>query len=293
MANKKIFLGDYLVDETSLPYLIAEIGINHNGDINIAKRLLDATYAIGWNCAKFQKREPDIAVPEEQKHVIRDTPWGRITYLEYRKKIEFGKEEYDYIDKYCKEKPIAWTASPWDLPSLEFLLHYDLPFIKIASADNDNEELIREACKSKKPIIISDGMCTMDKLDQTVEWLEKYSNGDYIILHTNSTYPAPPEKLNLAFMDTIKSKYNCIVGYSGHEQMLEPTVAAAVMGAKVIERHVTISHDLWGTDQKSSLGIGAMDILYKRIKTTYASIGTGTEKSFDIEEQEKRTKLRG
>lgn len=293
MANQAIYLGNYLVNNTSLPYLIAEIGINHNGDLSIAKRLLDASFATGWNCAKFQKREPEIAVPEAQKNVMRETPWGTMTYLEYKKKIEFGKEEYDYIDKYCKEKPIAWTASPWDLPSLEFLLNYDIPFVKIASASNGDEMLIREVCKSKKPIIISDGMCSLEELDKTVEWLEQYSNGDYIILHTNSTYPAPEDKLNIAFMNTIKERYNCLVGYSGHEQMLEPTVAAAVMGARVIERHVTISHSLWGTDQKASIAIGAMDILYKRIITSLVAIGNGGEKSFDADEQEKRKKLRG
>ena len=293
MANQAIYLGNYLVNNTSIPYLIAEIGINHNGDLSIAKRLLDASFATGWNCAKFQKREPEIAVPEAQKNVMRETPWGTMTYLEYKKKIEFGKEEYDYIDRYCKEKPIAWTASPWDLPSLEFLLNYDIPFVKIASASNGDEMLIREACKSEKPIIISDGMCSLEELDKTVEWLEQYSNGDYIILHTNSTYPAPEDKLNIAFMDTIKERYNCLVGYSGHEQMLEPTVAAAVMGARVIERHVTISHSLWGTDQKASIAIGAMDILYKRIITSLVAIGSGGEKTFDVDEQEKRKKLRG
>lgn len=293
MANKSIYLGGYLINENSIPYLIAEIGINHNGDLNIAKRLIDAAFAIGWSCVKFQKREPSISVPESQKNVMRQTPWGMMTYLEYKKRIEFGKKEYDYIDRYCAEKPIAWSASPWDLPSLDFLLQYDVPFIKIASADNGNEELIREACKADKPVIISDGMCTIDELDKTISWLERYGNGDYILLHTNSTYPAPVDRLNLAFMNTIKERYGCIVGYSGHEQMLEPTVAAAVMGAKVIERHVTISHDLWGTDQKSSLAIGAMDILYKRCMTSLEAIGNGKEKSFDEEEQLKRKKLRG
>jgi N-acetylneuraminate synthase len=292
MANKKILLGKTEVSETSAPYFIAEIGINHNGDLDLAKRLIDAAYATGWNCAKFQKREPDIAVPEAQKSVMRETPWGTMTYLDYKKRIEFGKQEYDYIDSYCKEKPISWTASPWDIPSLEFLLQYDVPFIKIASAGNGNEELIREACKANKPIILSDGMCTMEELDKTVSWIEKYGNGDYILLHTNSTYPAPVEELNIAFMETMRKRYNCLVGYSGHEQMLEPTVVATVMGAKVIERHITISHDMWGTDQKASLEICAMDILYKRCMTSLQAIGVGETKAFGEGEQAKRGTLR-
>ncbi|MBP5609241.1 MAG: N-acetylneuraminate synthase family protein [Lachnospiraceae bacterium] len=156
MANQKIMLGDFELGDNSVPYFIAEIGINHNGDMQIAKRLMDASFAIGWNCVKFQKREPDIAVPEAQKNVMRDTPWGQMTYLDYKKHVEFGKAEYDEIDRYCREKPLAWTASPWDMPSLEFLMEYDIPFIKLASAANGNEELIKAACSYKKPIIMSD-----------------------------------------------------------------------------------------------------------------------------------------
>lgn len=158
MAKQEIRFGNYIINEYSFPYIIAEIGINHNGDIQIAKKLIDASNACLWNCVKFQKREPDIAVPEEQKNVMRDTPWGRITYLEYKRKIEFGKNEYDYIDKYCKDKPIAWTASPWDIPSLEFLLNYDLPFLRIASAGNADRDMLKLACESRKPLLISTGM---------------------------------------------------------------------------------------------------------------------------------------
>ncbi len=292
MAKSSINLNGTIVDENSKPYFIAEIGINHNGDINIAKRLIDASFAIGWNCAKFQKREPDIAVPEAQKGVMRDTPWGQMTYLEYKKRIEFGKEEYDLIDRYCKEKPISWTASPWDMPSLEFLLQYDIPFLKMASATNGNEELLKEACKSGKPIIMSTGMCTQEELDSSVDLLEKYSDGNYILMHTNSTYPSANDKLNLRYIQTLKDRYHCLVGYSGHEQNIEPTVAAVTLGAKVIERHVTLDHDLWGTDQKASLEIAAMSMVYKRSMSILDTLGTG-EKTLDEDEQKVRAKLRG
>lgn len=292
MAKQEIRLGNYIINEHSFPYMIAEIGINHNGDLQIAKKLIDAANASLWNCVKFQKREPDIAVPEAQKNVMRDTPWGRITYLEYKKKVEFGKTEYDYIDKYCREKPIAWTASPWDIPSLEFLLTYDLPFIKIASAGNGDREMMKLACESGRPLLVSTGMSTLEEIDEMVSSLEKYSNGNYILLHTNSAYPTPAEDLNLRMIKTLKERYHCLVGYSGHEQDLEPTVVATALGAKVIERHVTLDHDMWGTDHAASLTVAAMAMLQGRMKEVLVMLGTG-EKMITEREKEVRRKLRG
>ena len=292
MANKQIKLGNYLVSETSQPYLIAEIGINHNGDIQIAKRLLDAAFACEWNCAKFQKRTPDLAVPEAQKQVPRNTPWGTMPYIEYKKRIEFEKKEYDIIDSYCQEKPLDWTASPWDIPSLEFLLQYDIPFIKIPSAMNTNEEMIKASCESGKPIIISEGMSELDEMDKTVNLLEKFSNGDYILCHTNSSYPSPNNELNLRLIETMKNRYGCLVGYSGHEENLEPSVIAATLGACVIERHVTLSHSMWGSDQKASLEVQAMSMLKKRIIDSLQTLGDGEKVLYDSE-LKKRKELRG
>lgn len=292
MAKQEINLGNYIINESTFPYIIAEIGINHNGDMQIAKKLIDAANACLWNCVKFQKREPEIAVPEEQKSVIRDTPWGKMTYLEYKKKIEFGKKEYDYIDKYCKEKPIAWTASPWDIPSLEFLLEYDLPFIKIASASNANWNLLKLACESKKPLLVSTGMSSLEEVDETVNFLEKYSSGNYILMHTNSAYPTPASELNLRMITTLKKRYNCLVGYSGHEMDLEPTVVAVSLGAKVIERHITLDHNMWGTDQAASLSVTAMSMLQGRMKEILLMLGDGG-KNITESEKEVRKKLRG
>jgi Sialic acid synthase len=292
VARKEILLGNYIVNENSSPYVIAEIGINHNGDLQIAKKLIDAANACGWNCVKFQKREPEIAVPEVQKNVMRDTPWGKITYLEYKKKVEFGNVEYDYINKYCKEKPIAWSASPWDIPSLKFLLKYDLPFLKIASAMNMNRDLVKLACESRKPLLVSTGMSTLHDLDSLVELLEKYSDGNYILMHTNSTYPTPASELNLRMIITLRERYHCLVGYSGHEMDLEPSVVAAALGAKIIERHVTLDHSMWGTDQQASLSVGAMAMLQGRLKEVLAMLGDG-EKNITEKEREVRKKLRG
>ena len=273
------------------PYLIGDIGINHNGDLQITKKLIDAVFACQWDCVKFQKREPDICVPDHQKNNSKETPWGKMTYLEYKKKIEFGKKEYDYIDKYCKEKPIDWTASVWDLPSLEFILNYNIPFIKIPSAKLTEKELLIEASKSGKPLIVSTGMSTIEEIDSAVEILEKYAS-EYVLMHCNSAYPAPQNELNLQCIQTFKKRYKCPIGYSGHEYDLEPTVYAAVLGAKIIERHITLDHNIWGTDQSASLEVLAMDILKKRIKNIDGILGNGEKR---ITEKEKliRKKLRG
>jgi len=273
------------------PYLIAEIGINHNGDIQIAKKLIDAAFACQWDCVKFQKREPEISVPEHQKNNPKETPWGKMTYLEYKKRLEFGKKEYDYIDKYCREKPIPWTASVWDLPSLEFLLQYDIPFIKIPSAKLTEKELLIKAAKSGKPLVVSTGMSTIKEIDEVVEILEKYAS-QYLLMHCNSAYPAPKNELNLNCIQTLRKRYKCPVGYSGHEYDLEPSVYATVLGARVIERHITLDHSLWGTDQASSLEVVAMDMLKKRIKDINTILGNGEKK---VTEGEKlvRKKLRG
>lgn len=292
MIKQNVQLGNQMITEGSKPYLIAEIGINHNGDLQIAKKLMDAANACQWDCVKFQKREPDIAVPEAQKNVMRDTPWGRMTYLEYKKHVEFGDSEYSYIKTYCAEKPIDWTASPWDIPSLRFLLKYDVPFIKMASATLTNDELLSEAARSGKTLVVSTGMSTWEEIDHAVGILEKEATGGFILMHTNSSYPTPYNEINLRMIATLRKRYRCLVGYSGHEQDLEPTVAAVVLGACVIERHVTLSHHMWGTDQASSLTVPAMGMLRGRIAEVKTMMGTG-ERVLGVEEQKVRLKLRG
>lgn len=289
---KTIKINGQLVGEQQPVYMIAEIGLNHNGDMQIAKKLIDAAFATNWDCVKFQKRTPEICVPEHQKNVMRETPWGRMTYLEYRYKVEFEKKEYDYIDQYCSDKPIAWTASVWDLKSLEFLLQYNIPFIKIPSAKLTEHEYLVEAAKSGKPVILSTGMSTIDEIDDAVNVLIKNSKDNYILMHTNSSYPAPPEELNLKVIKFLKERYDCIIGYSGHEFDLEPSVIAATIGASIIERHVTIDHNMWGSDQFASLEVHAMDMLRKRIKNIDLILGDGIKKLTE-KELEVRKKLRG
>ena len=270
-------------------YFIGEIGINHNGDMQVAKKLIDAVNACGWDCAKFQKRNPDVCVPEHQKSVIRETPWGTMTYLDYKHRIEFGDEDFDVINNYCLEKPIDWTASVWDLDSLEFLLGYDV--LKIPSALITETDLVKESARSDKPMIISTGMSTLREVDDAVENVLKYNN-NLVIMHTNSSYPTPKNELNLNLIPMLKNRYGCTVGYSGHEKDLEPTVLAIALGAKVIERHITLSHDMWGTDQKASLEVHAMHMLKKRCQDVDIILGS-SKKVVTESEVPIRKKLRG
>ena len=257
-------------------YVIAEIGINHNGDLSIAKKLIDIAKVAGCNVVKFQKRNPDVCVPEHQKTVMRDTPWGRMSYLDYKYKVEFNQIEYDEIDVYCKNNEIKWTASPWDLDSLDFLNQYDIPFIKIPSALLTDLELIRESTKTGKKIIISTGMSTIDEIDNAVNAIKEVNKeASYAILHCNSTYPAPNNELNLKCIETLKNKYKCEVGYSGHEFGLTTTIASICLGATIIERHITLDRTMWGTDQMCSVEPQGLIKLVRGIKELNDAIGDG------------------
>ena len=277
-------------------YIIAEIGINHNGSLETTKRLIDIAAAAGCDAVKFQKRNPDVCVPEHQKGVTRDTPWGKMTYLEYKFKVEFWQNEYDIIDDYCKKQGIAWSASPWDLDSLEFLAQYDLPFIKIPSAMITNKELLIAASETNKKIILSTGMSTEEEISEAVSLLDERlkvrSKGSYAVLHCNSTYPAPIEELNLSCIKTLKEKYNCEVGYSGHEFRLGTSVAAIYLGATIIERHVTLDRTSWGSDHMSSVEPQGLFKLVSGIRELEQAYGDGI---ISVTESEKdvRRKLRG
>jgi len=235
---------------------IAEIGINHNGDIKIAKKLIDMAKRAKVDVVKFQKRDIDICIPNGIGDKLRQTPWGEMSYKEYKLKIEFSKKEYDFIDKYCKKINMKWTASVWDIPSLEFICTYDIPFIKIPSACITDCALLNEARKKGKPIIISTGMSTGEEVRNAVNILSK---SNLTILHCNSSYPANDNELDLRVINTLKKMFPSElhplikIGYSGHEQGIMPSIIAKALGAEVIERHITLDKDMWGTDQKASL----------------------------------------
>jgi len=283
--NKIIF------DQLNKIYLIAEIGINHNGAMDITKKLIDATNGCDWNAVKFQKRNPHKCVPEDQKNKLKETPWGTMTYLEYKNKIEFNKMEYDTINNYCKDKPLDWSVSVWDIDSLMFILNYEIPWIKIPSAKITDKELILETAKSQLPIILSTGMSTIEEIDNAVNELLKINN-NILIMHCNSSYPAKNKDLNLNTILTLKQRYKLPIGYSGHEEDLEPTVVAHILGANVLERHITINHNMWGSDQKASLEVHAMNILQKRLINIKEMLGDGVKKLTE-DEFIKRQQLRG
>jgi len=274
-------------------YIIAEIGINHNGCLKTAKRLIDIAAAAGCDAVKFQKRNPDVCVPPHQKAVMRETPWGEMTYLDYKHKVEFGKEEYDTINDYCKQQGISWSASPWDLDSLNFLLQYDVPFIKIPSAMLTNIQLLEASVKTGKKVILSTGMSSEDEIWKALQVLEPGPEMyDYALLHSNSTYPAPIEELNLSCIKTMKDKYGCEVGYSGHEFRLGTSVAAVYLGATIIERHITLDRTMWGSDHMSSVEPQGLFKLVSGIRELEKAYGDGQIK---VTESEKavRKKLRG
>ena len=272
-------------------YIIAEIGINHNGDLDIAKKLIDVASLTGCDAVKFQKRNPDVCVPEHQKGVMRDTPWGEMTYLDYKYRMEFGQDEYDEIDAYCVEKGIEWSASPWDLDSLKFLEQYDLPWIKIPSAMLTKDDLLRECAKTGKRIIFSVGMSNLDEIDHAVTILRE-EDADFAMLHCNSTYPAPLEELNLKCIQTLKERYDCEVGYSGHEFRLGTTVASVYLGATILERHITLDRTMWGSDHLASVEPQGLYKLVKGVRELEIALGDGN-KVVTEGELPVRRKLRG
>ena len=230
--------------------IIAEIGINHNGDLSLAKKMIDLASLAGCDYVKFQKREPDVSVPQDQKNILKkNTPWGDISYIDYKKKIEFSHEDYLEINKYCKYKNIKWFASAWDIESVEFLLKFNNDIIKIPSAHLNNKDLCKYVNGKFKKIIISSGMSNEVQISEAISVL----NPD-VVMHTLSTYPSPLTEINLNYIKYLKDKYKDLeIGYSGHEYGLVPTFAAAGMGATWIERHITLDRHMWGSDQLSSV----------------------------------------
>lgn len=263
-------------------FIVAEIGLNHNGDIEIAKKLIDVAVIAGCDAVKFQKRTPELCVPEEYKDVKRETPWGVMTYLEYRKRVEFGKREYDKIDAYCREKGIIWFASPWDLPSIEFLESYDVPLYKVPSALMTHKEYLSTLKNIGKLIMLSSGMSDMNLVKKAISIT---GDNNVVLMHTTSTYPAKTEEINLRVLQTYMKTFNCPVGYSGHEVGLQITLAAVALGANAIERHITLDRSMWGSDQAASVEpIGLMKLI-RDIRIIENALGDGVKRVLPREEE--------
>lgn len=262
---------------SAAPYLIAEIGINHNGDIGKAKQLIKVAADCGADAVKFQKREPDICVPDSQKNVMRDTPWGEMTYLEYKKKLEFSLDEYLELKDLAKSLDLDFSASAWDFESLNFLNQIGLDFHKIASALITHYEFVQAVSKSKLPILASTGMTTWAELDKAVSILRGAPN-EVILLHTVSTYPANEDTLNLQMIETLHRRFQLPVGYSGHESSVSPSIVAAALGAVIIERHFTLNRAEWGTDHAASLEPLGLRNLAGALKKLPVVLGDGEKK---------------
>lgn len=277
---KPVKIGNLMVGAGSPTFITAEIGINHNGDLTIAKRLIDVAFMAGCNAVKFQKRSPEKAVPEEYRNMLRETPWGLITYLEYRRKVEFGFEEYKEIDRYCKEKGIIWYASCWDEESIDFMEQFSPPVYKVASACLTDNALLQKTRQTRKPIILSTGMSTIDEIRQAITVLGKEN---LLLAHSTSTYPCPPAELNLLMIRTLEDEFGVPVGYSGHEVGLQTTYAAVVLGACFVERHITLDRAMWGSDQAASVEPQGVMRLVRDIRIIELSMGDGVKKVYESE----------
>jgi N-acetylneuraminate synthase len=278
--KREVKIGDHLIGDGHPTFIVGEIGINHNGDLEIAKQLIDVAKWAGVDAVKFQKRTPELCVPDDQKDKMRETPWGYISYLDYRYKVEFGKEAYQEIDRYCKEKGMLWFASPWDEKSVDFLEDFEPLCYKIASASLTDEVLLKRLKASGRPLILSTGMSTIEEIRKTVKFL---GLENLIVAHATSTYPCEPEELNLTMIQTLRKEFTVPIGYSGHEVGLIPSVIAVALGACLVERHITLDRALWGSDQAASVEPGGLRQLVKYIRVTEQSLGDGEKHVYESE----------
>ena len=276
-----ITIGDKNVGPKQSTYIIGEIGINHNGCLETAKRIIDAAVVAGCDAVKFQKRTPDLCVPAHQRDVQRETPWGIMSYIDYKHRIEFGAREYAEIDRYCSERGIHWFASSWDPVALEFIEQFEPVAHKVASASLTDIPLLEKLRDTGRPIILSSGMSTMDEIRRGVEVI---GTENLILCHSTSAYPCKPELLNLRMVQTLTREFPDVpIGYSGHETGLQTTVAAVALGACVVERHITLDRAMWGTDQAASVEPGGLGRLVRDIRIIERALGDGVKVVYDEE----------
>lgn len=274
-------IGDRLVGDGQPVFVIAEIGINHNGSLELAKKLIDGAIFAGCDAVKFQKRTPELCVPRDQWDIQRDTPWGRISYIEYRRKMEFGFEEYAEIDAYCRQRGILWFASCWDEPSVDFIEQFNPPAYKAASASLTDHDLLRHMKATGKPLILSTGMSEMAEIEAAVAAV---GTDKLLLAHSTSAYPCRVEDLNLRMIQTLKQRFPGVpVGYSGHEVGLAPTWAAVTLGACFVERHITLDRAMWGSDQAASVEVLGMHQLVRNIRDIERGLGDGVKRVYPSE----------
>ncbi len=287
--RQKIQVRDRMIGEGAPTYIIAEIGINHNGSLEIAKQMIAGSAAAGCDAVKFQKRTPELCVPKDQWLIERDTPWGRMTYIDYRYKVEFTAEQYAEIDRYCKELKIDWFASAWDEPSVDFMEQFEPVMYKAASASLTDLSLLKKMKATGRPLMISTGMSTWDEIETAVETV---GQENLLIAHATSAYPCRVEELNLKMIPVLQAKFPLSpIGYSGHETGLMPTCSAVTLGATFVERHVTLDRAMWGTDQAASVEMVGLERLVSSIRDIEKAMGDGVKKVYESE-MSSRKKLR-
>lgn len=277
---REVRIGNKFVGDGHPAYIVAEVGINHNGDLEIAKDLIKAAKHAGVDAVKFQKRTPELCVPPEQRGQMRETPWGYITYMDYRYKVEFNEKEYDEIDRYAREIGMDWFASVWDEPSVDFLERYNPIAYKVPSASLTDKNLLTHLRKTGRPLILSTGMSTIDQIKSAVALI---GEENLVITHATSSYPCDPNELNLSMIQTLRNTYHCPIGYSGHEVGLVTSAVAVGLGACMVERHITLDRALWGSDQAASVEPGGFERLVKYIRVTEMAVGDGVKKVYDSE----------
>jgi N-acetylneuraminate synthase len=283
MRQAKLKVGNRYIGEGEPVYIIAEIGINHNGSIALAQKMIDGAVIAGCDAVKFQKRTPELCVPKDQWYIERDTPWGRMTYIEYRHKVEFDYDQYSEINEYCKQKGIDWFASPWDEEALEFIKQFNPAIYKVASASLTDKVLLKKMKATGKPIMLSTGMSTILEVEEAVKVL---GTENLLIAQSTSTYPCALNELNLKVIQTYKEKFPGVpIGYSGHETGLAPTLAAVALGATFVERHITLDRAMWGTDQAASVETVGMLRLVKDIRDIEKALGDGIKKVYESEQK--------
>ncbi|MBW2355129.1 MAG: N-acetylneuraminate synthase family protein [Deltaproteobacteria bacterium] len=282
MGERTIQIGDRIIGDDQPTYIIAEIGINHNGSLEIAKKLIDSAASSDCDAVKFQKRTPRLCVPAQQQGVMKRTPWGTMTYLEYRYRVEFNEDEYWEIDRYCKERGIMWFASCWDEPSVDFMERFSPVCHKVCSAILTNDNLLRRLNSTGRPLILSTGMSTMEEVRHAASLLDQ---DRLLIAHCTSSYACKPEELNLNMIKTLRREFRCPIGYSGHELGLVTTCAAVAIGASFVERHITIDRGMWGNDQSASLEPLDLRRLVTDIREIEKALGDGMKRVYPSEEK--------
>ena len=273
-----VAIGGVAIGPDEPVYVIAEIGLNHNGDVEIAKRLIDVAADSGAQAVKFQKRTPAISTPEHMKNTPRETPWGTMTYLEYRYRVEFDREQYIEIGDYATLRGLSWFASPWDEVAVDFLEDLQVVAHKVASASVTDIAMLEALSRTGKPIILSTGMSTLDQIDRAVEVL---GTDNLVILHATSTYPLPPEEANIRMITTLRERYEGVpIGYSGHERGLQISIGAVALGAVAVERHITLDRTMWGSDHAASLEPTGFEHLVRDIRVLSEAMGDGVKRIY-------------